>query len=149
MWRYSATMSEAKPIAGVSFNHVAFRVRDFEASIGWYRKAFGATEAFRANKDDGTPQLVYLELARGQFIELFPDGKNPIEQPKEPIGYGHFCVNVANLDTAIAHLATLGVEPTMTPRTGRAGQKLTFIADPDGNRIELMEIPPHSPIHRA
>ena len=142
-------MTAGKPIAGLKFNHVAFRVRDFEASIAWYAKAFGATEAFRANKDDGSPQLVYLELAQGQFIELFPDGKNPIEQPKDPIGYGHFCVTVADLEAALAHLKSLGVEPTMTPRTGRAGQKLTFIADPDGNRIELMEIPEGSQIYRA
>ena len=142
-------MTDRKPIAGVKFNHVAFRVRDFDASIEWYAKAFGATEAFRASKEDGSPQLVYLELADGQFIELFPDGKNPIEQPKDPIGYGHFCVTVSDLDAALQHLETLGIEPTMTPRTGRAGQKLTFIADPDGNRIELMEIPATSPIHRA
>jgi lactoylglutathione lyase len=141
-------MTTQGPIAGVAFNHVAFRVRDFEASIAWYAKAFGASEAFRANKEDGTPQLVYLELAHGQFIELFPDGKNPIEQPKDPIGYGHFCLTVSDLDAALAHLATLGVAPTMTPRVGRAGQKLTFIADLDGNRVELMEIPADSPIYR-
>ena len=141
-------MTDGKPIAGLKFNHVAFRVRDFEGSIAWYGRAFGAIEAARANKEDGSPQLVYLEFAHGQFIELFPDGKNPIEQPKDPIGYGHFCVTVTDLDAALAHLATLDIQPTMTPRVGRAGQKLTFIADPDGNRIELMEIPPTSPIHR-
>ncbi|MGI8423478.1 MAG: VOC family protein [Chloroflexota bacterium] len=139
----------AAPIAGLKFNHVAFRVRDFQASIDWYARAFGATEAFRATKDDGSPQLVYLEMTHGQFIELFPDGKNPIETPKDPIGYGHFCVTVDDLDAALAHLGKLGIEPTMAPRTGRGGQRLTFIADPDGNRTELMEIPSGSPIHRA
>ena len=34
------------------------------------------------------------------------------------------------------------------PRMGRAGQRLAFIADLDGNRIELMAIPPDSPIYR-
>jgi lactoylglutathione lyase len=135
-------------IEGIKFNHVAFRVRDFDASIRWYAEAFGATEAFRANRDDGSPQLVYLELASGQFIELFPNGKNPIEAPPDPIGYGHFCLTVGNLDAALAHLKSLGVEPSVTPRTGRAGQRLAFIADPDGNRIELMEIPEGSPIYR-
>jgi lactoylglutathione lyase len=52
-------------------------------------------------------------------------------------------------DATLAHLATMGVAPANPPRTGRAGQKLAFIADPDGNRIELMEIPPDSPIYRA
>jgi lactoylglutathione lyase len=136
-------------IQGIKFNHVAFRVRDFDASIRWDGEAFGAKEAFRAYRDDGAPQLVYLELAHGQFVELFPNGKNTIEQPQDPIGYGHFCLTVANLDAALAHLKTLGVEPATPARTGRAGQRLAFIADPDGNRIELMEIPEGSPIYRA
>jgi hypothetical protein len=31
---------------------------------------------------------------------------------------------------------------------GRADQRIAFISDPDGNSIELMEIPPSSPIYR-
>jgi lactoylglutathione lyase len=134
--------------ASVRFHHVAFRVRDFDASIQWYGEAFGATEAFRATRDDGSPQLVYLEFGPGQFVELFPNGKNPIEQPADPIGYGHFCLEVRDLDGALAHLQTMGVEPLAPPRTGTAGQKLAFVKDPDGNRIELMEIPEGSKIYR-
>jgi hypothetical protein len=32
---------------------------------------------------------------------------------------------------------------------GRAKQKIAFISDPDGNSIELMEIPPESEIYRT
>jgi hypothetical protein len=31
---------------------------------------------------------------------------------------------------------------------GRAQQRIAFISDPDGNSIELMEIPPGTPIYR-
>ena len=31
---------------------------------------------------------------------------------------------------------------------GRAQQRIAFISDPDGNSIELMEIPPESAIYR-
>ncbi|HET7042949.1 MAG TPA: VOC family protein [Gemmatimonadales bacterium] len=127
---------------------MAFRVPDLERSIRWYEAAFGAREAFRANRDDGSPQLAYLELASGQFIELFPNGKNPIQEPADPIGYAHICVVVDDLAATLAHLAALGVTPAAPARTGRAGQQLAFIADLDGNRIELMEIPPDSPIYR-
>jgi lactoylglutathione lyase len=132
----------------VQFGHVAYRVRDLEASIGWYGRAFGAREAFRARRDDGATQLVYLEFAPGQLIELFPDGRNPIEPPPDPIGYAHVCYVVDDLEAALAHLAGLGVAPAAPPRTGRGGQKLAFVADPDGNRIELMEIPADSPVPR-
>ncbi|HEU5315103.1 MAG TPA: VOC family protein [Chloroflexota bacterium] len=130
------------------FHHVAFRVRDFDASIKWYGEALGAVEAFRATRDDGSPQLVYLEFGPGQFVELFPNGKNPIEQPADPIGYGHLCLQVEDLDTTLKHFAALGVAPLAAPRTGTAGQKLAFIKDLDGNRIELMEIPAGSRIYR-
>ncbi len=133
---------------GPRLGHVAFRAQDLERSIRWYEKAFGAREAFRASREDGSPQLVYLELAPGQFVELFPDGRNPIEEPPEPIGYAHTCLVVDDLTATLAHLAALGITPVTPPRTGRAGQRLAFIADPDGNRIELMEIPPDSPIYR-
>ena len=138
----------ATEITGLRFGHVAFRVRDLERSIRWYGAAFGAREAFRANKEDGSPQLVYLELAPGQFVELFPDGRNPVTEPPEPIGYAHTCLVVDDLAATLAHLATLGVTPAAPARTGRAGQALAFIADPDGNRLELMEIPPDSPLYR-
>ena len=131
------------------FGHVAFRVPDLVRSIAWYEATFGARELFRANRDDGTTQLVYLEFAPGQCIELFPDGQHPIVEPVAPIGYAHLCLVVDDLAATLAHLFTLGITPTAPPRTGRAGQQLTFIADPDGNRIELMEIPPDSPIYRA
>jgi lactoylglutathione lyase len=136
-------------LTGVRFGHVAFRVADVERSIRWYAAAFGAREAFRANRADGSPQLVYVELAPGQFVELFPNGKNPIQEPPDPIGYAHTCLLVDDLPAALAHLANMGVLPAHPPRTGRAGQKLAFIADPDGNRLELMEIPPDSPLHRT
>ena len=131
------------------FGHVAFRVPDLERSIAWYAAAFGAREIFRASRDDGSVQLVYVELARGQCIEFFPNGKQPIVEPEEPIGYAHTCLVVDDLAATLAHLATLGVAPAAPPRMGRAGQHLAFVADPDGNRIELMEIPPDSPIYRA
>jgi lactoylglutathione lyase len=139
----------ATGIAGLRFGHVAFRVPDLERSIRWYAAAFGAREIFRANRDDGSPQLVYLEFAPGQCIELFPNGKNPIAEPEDPLGYAHFCLVVDDLRATLAHLAALGVTPAAPPRIGRAGQWLAFVADLDGNRIELMEIPPDSPIYRA
>ncbi len=132
----------------VRLGHVAFRVRDLEASIAWYAAAFGAREAFRANRDDGTPQLVYIELVPGQFIELFPGGRNRPTEPAERLGYAHTCLLVDDLTATLAHLATLGVTPTAPPRAGRAAQQLAFITDPDGNSLELMAIPPGSPIYR-
>lgn len=129
--------------------HVAFRVRDLDRSKRWYAEAFGAREAFRGGDPDGTVRLIYLELAPGQYLELFPGGNEPKESVSQALGYVHTCLVVDDLAATLAHLATLGVAPTEAARDGRAGQRLAFIVDPDGNQLELMEIPATSPIHRA
>ncbi|MBI3970848.1 MAG: VOC family protein [Chloroflexi bacterium] len=155
---------------GVPFHHVAFRVADLDASIRWYGEAFGAREVFRMVNDVGAPNLVYLEFAPGQNIELFPNGKNRIEEPAQSIGYRHLCLRVDDIHATLEHLAGMGVTPRNPANTVRirpAGQTggasaartytraaegtvmvtLAFIADPDGNQIELLEIPPESPLY--
>ena len=47
------------------------------------------------------------------------------------------------------HLAGMNVYPECPPRVGRSHYLIAFIADPDGNIIELMQIFPESAIYRA
>lgn len=134
----------------IRYHHAGFRVSDLEASIRWYGEAFGAKEAFRGHNEDGSVGLVFVEFDTGDFVEFFPNGKNRIERPPDPIGYAHLCFTVDNLDQTLAHLASLGVEgATNAPRNGRFGQRFAFVGDPDGNRIELTEIPETSPLYRT
>ncbi len=135
-------------IAGLRFGHVAFHVRDLDVSKQWYAEAFGAKELFRAFNEDGSVLLVYAEFAPGQLIEFYPDGVNQVDQPDKPIGYAHTCLVVDDMSATLEHLATLGVTPTAPPRIGRAGQLLAFIFDPEGNQIELQEIPAGSVLNR-
>lgn len=134
-------------IAGLRFGHVAFKVADVERSVRWYGAAFGAKKIYHAEAQGDRPELMFLEFNRGQHIELFSGGKNLLPSPAEPIGYLHFCLLVDDLEQALAHLATLQVIPERK-FTGRAAQRIAFISDPDGNSIELMEIPPESAIYR-
>jgi len=53
-----------------------------------------------------------------------------------------------NLEQALEHLAQMGVKPDRK-FIGRAKQRIAFVSDPDGNSIELMEIPPESEIYRT
>jgi lactoylglutathione lyase len=135
-------------IAGVRFGHVAFKVADVERSVRWYEDAFGAKKIFHAKPDGERPELMFLEFAKGQCVEFFTNGKNRVEQPAEPIGYLHFCLLVDDLSGALKHLAAMNVKADRRPFIGRAGQEIAFISDPDGNIIELMQIPVESPLHR-
>jgi lactoylglutathione lyase len=118
-----------------------------ERSVRWYAGAFGARKVYHAKQEGSRPELMFLEFAKGQFVELFANGKNRVEQPPDPIGYLHFCLLVDHLDAALEHLAAMNVRPQRR-FIGRAGPRIAFISDPDGNSIELMEIPPESPIYR-
>lgn len=134
-------------IAGLRFGHVAFKVADVERSVRWYGAAFGAKKIYHARAQDDRPELMFLEFNRGQHIELFSGGKNMPKSPPDPIGYIHFCVVVDDLEQALGHLASMEVKPERK-FVGRANQRIAFISDPDGNSIELMEIPPESAIYR-
>ncbi|MDH3443193.1 MAG: VOC family protein [Deltaproteobacteria bacterium] len=134
-------------IDGLQFGHVAFKVADVEKSVRWYADAFGAKKIYHAEAQGDRPELMFLEFNRGQCVELFSGGKNMLPSPPDPIGYMHFCVVVDNLEQALDHLAKIDVKPARK-FLGRAQQRIAFISDPDGNSIELMEIPPESPIYR-
>jgi len=135
-------------IAGVRFGHVAFKVADVERSLRWYADALGATKIYHAEAQGERPELMFLEFAKGQCVELFTGGKNMPKSPPDPIGYIHFCVVIDDLEQALEHLAAMNVKPERK-FLGRAKQRIAFISDPDGNSIELMEIPPESEIFRA
>jgi len=135
-------------IDGLRFGHVAFKVADVEKSIRWYGDAFGAKVIYRIAAGGDRPELMFLEFSKGQCVELFPGGKNMPQSPADPIGYIHFCLVLNNLEQALEHLAKMGVSPNRK-FIGRAKQRIAFVSDPDGNSIELMEIPPESEIYRT
>jgi len=135
-------------IAGLRFGHVAFKVADAERSVRWYADAFGATKIYHVEAQGERPELMFLEFANGQCIELFPGGKNMLASPADPIGYIHFCLVLDNLEQALEHLAKMNIKLDRK-FIGRAKQRIAFVSDPDGNSIELMEIPPESEIYRT
>jgi catechol 2,3-dioxygenase-like lactoylglutathione lyase family enzyme len=134
-------------IAGLRFGHVAFKVADAERNVRWYGEAFGAKKIYHAEAQGDRPELMFLEFSKGQCVEFFTGGKNLLPSPPDPVGYVHFCLVVDDLGQALDHLAKMNVKPERK-FIGRAKQRIAFISDPDNNSIELMEIPPESPIYR-
>jgi catechol 2,3-dioxygenase-like lactoylglutathione lyase family enzyme len=131
----------------VRFGHVALRTSDVERIVRWYDAAFGAKKVFHGLRD-GRQELMFLEFAKGQYIEIFTNGKQRVEQPADAIGYQHFCLIVDDIDEMLKHLAAMNVHPQRPPREGRSHYRIAFISDPDSNVIELMQIRPESAIYR-
>jgi lactoylglutathione lyase len=127
-------MKNAKAIG-----HVAVSVRDIERSMDFYVNKLGFAEMFRLHRDEKL-WIVYLRITDTQFIELFPGGVGEGAPPFENVGFNHLCIEVDDLDGAIAELTAKGVTFTIQKKLGVDDNYQAWVADPEGNRIELMQL---------
>lgn len=125
--------------------HVAFRITDLEQSLDFYCNKLGFREAFRLEREgEFSPWIVYIQVAPGHFIELFP-GAQGENKSRGPVGYNHFCLLVDDLQVTLQELAARGLPITGQPTRGMDKNWQYWINDPDGNAIELMQITSESP----
>ena len=122
--------------------HAAFRVRDLAASLHFYGDLLGLQRAFDIDRD-GKPWITFVYVGKGQFLELFPAGENPEEFSGNPGSYRHLQLEVDDLERTIAEMEARGLPRSANPpRQGRDGNLQYWVTDPDGNRIELMQMMP-------
>jgi len=125
-------------ITGIA--HVALTVSSMKRSIDFYTRALGFTRAFDLLDDKGNIKLTYLRVGRSQFIEIFPGDPTLVVKSRT----GHVCFEVDDLPATVEAMRAQGVEILVEPKMGRDGCRQAWIADPDGYRIELMQIMPNS-----
>jgi lactoylglutathione lyase len=133
---------------GLRFAHVAFRVTDVERTIRWYRDVLGAEVVAHVEAVGPKPEYYYAEFATGQMVEFFTNARPGPDAPADAPGFAHLSLLVDDIQEALAHVTAVGAEIARPYFEGRAGQKVFFLADPDGNQIELMELRRDSPIWR-
>jgi catechol 2,3-dioxygenase-like lactoylglutathione lyase family enzyme len=129
--------------------HVAIAVRNLDKSLEFYCSGLGLTEAFRlTDEETGRVRCVYVRIGPGQFLELFPPAPDAAVST-EPLPRGHYrhtCLVVDDIHATVEELKRRGVEPVSALKRGlRDGNWQVFVEDPDGNRLELMQIEPTSP----
>ena len=124
--------------------HAAYGVSNLERSLDFYCRGLGLREAFRLYNDRGETWIVYIQVRGLDFIELFPDGRVRGGAPSEH-AYRHLCLMVDDMDATLADLAARGVQADGPKRQGKDSNWQAWLTDPDGNRIELMQIMPESP----
>lgn len=127
----------------VGIGHVAIRVTDVERTLDFYVGKLGFREMMRLERD-GRLWLLYLRVTETQFIEVFPEGEGGRAPGKEAVGFNHLCLEVSDIEAAIAELAASGVALTNPLKLGADGNRQAWIEDPDGHRIELMQMAPDS-----
>lgn len=127
-----------------NLGHIAIRTKNLDESLKFYTETLGLKEAFRLLGSDGKPYIVYVYIAPGQFIELFPNGVENQETGDKIIGFQHICLEVDDVNTAFEDLKKKGAPIDTDIVVGKAKCIQFWTHDPDGNKIELMQLPPES-----
>jgi lactoylglutathione lyase len=120
--------------------HFGLRVADIDRSLAFY-SAVGYEVVGRVPE---TPigQLTMLKLPGDEFvtIELVHDPTQ--SEPDVGTGLSHFVIKVEAMDATISALVAQGidVDAPVSP-DGSDDFRTTWVIDPDGNRIELVQWP--------
>ena len=120
--------------------HTCYRITDIDRSVAFYQ-ALGFTEVGR---------MFIGEEAENIFMNIPGDGDMPkleltynfgVDSYDLGTAYGHIAITAPDLDVTLAKLAEQGIEPEKPPYTVReGGHRLCFVRDPDGYRVELIEM---------
>ena len=118
----------------------SLRVSDLERSLRFYA-AVGYVELSKIPADDGS-RLVWLRLPGESSVSLELVHR-PADGPVEVRGFEHFAIEVESLAETVDHLTAGGLQPGPVELPGGPdGPKTSWVVDPDGYRIELVEWPP-------
>jgi lactoylglutathione lyase len=120
--------------------HFGLRVADRDRSVAFYTAV--GYEIVGDVPETGLGHLTMLKLPGDEYvsIELVHDPGTPV--PDAGRRLSHFVIHVESLDATLTELAARGVEAeTPTSPDGSADFRTTWIVDPDGTRIELVQWP--------
>lgn len=139
-------------------HHTAISTSDIDRSLRFYRDVLGFEEVFKLNWEVGTEALdniTALEASAARVVmlkcgnacvELFEySSPTPRTQdPKRPVcdhGITHLCLQVSGIDAEYERLLASGMEFHCPPQPVGSTIRATYGRDPDGNVVELIEMP--------
>lgn len=124
--------------------HLNFVTNDLPKIIDFYVNKLGMKVKFTLDNKEGKPFGYYFACGNSSFLEFFDQGMaaevwgGKVEELTIANRYRHFCLEVTGLDEFCQELKGKGVEVTEIA-IGMDNSRQAWIADPDGNQIELME----------
>lgn len=120
--------------------HTAYRVTDLAVSLDFY-STLGYQEVGRINVGDGAT-LAVLKFP-GEEVVTLELVHRPADGPVDiGTGFSHLVVQVDDIAATIAAVSQQGLEPEPEQLPGGAnGPRTSWLTDPDGYRIELVQWP--------
>ena len=130
-------------ITGIS--HLALNVKDMEKSMDFYTRVLGFKKVFSiSHPETNAPWIEYLQAGK-QFIELFYNGNEDNPWKSSLRGFNHLCLQVDDINKTVKNIEEAGYPMDRPVNQGRDKNFQAWLKDPDGVRIELMQINPESP----
>jgi methylmalonyl-CoA/ethylmalonyl-CoA epimerase len=131
-------------------DHVAIAVRDLEAAIDYYARAFGATVEHREVVESDGVEEALLRVAESYIQLLTPThDASPVAKAIEKRGEGlhHIGYRVSDCGEALDSMIAAGATPIdSAPRPGSRGTTVAFI-HPKGSFGTLIELVQENPAH--
>jgi catechol 2,3-dioxygenase-like lactoylglutathione lyase family enzyme len=133
-------------------HHTGITVSDLDRSVAFYEQlGFDVVERMEEEGDEvergvGVPgarlRVAMLEgpNSRLELIEYLEPSNGPAPHPNNGIGAAHVCLEVEDVDAAVAELREQGIEFLTDPITHEAGIRWVYARDPDGITAELLQV---------
>jgi len=123
-------------------DHIAIAVRDLDAAIDYYFRAFGATVTHREIVEFDGVEEALLKVADSYVLITPTRPDSPVAKSIEKRGEGlhHIAYRVKDCAEALAAMVAAGATPIdSSPRLGSRGTTVAFI-HPKGNLGTLIEL---------
>lgn len=129
-------------------DHVGVNVTDLDAAERWYCEAFGLRRELRLRVESIALDIAMLRHPDlGHRVELLHraglcGGPRAADPARAALlaGYSHVAFDVRALDAEHARLVAHGAREVMAPQPSpEPDVRMSYLADPDGNLIELVE----------
>ncbi len=133
-----------------SFHHVSLSVADLDTEQRWYQQALDLHEVVEQFELSDPPvRTVVLRATNGLQVELIERmGSTRAQAFGDPLdasrtqGYGHWALEVTDLDQTFTQLTEAGAQPVWPPAPAvQPGARFAYVKDPEGNLLELIQPP--------
>jgi lactoylglutathione lyase len=120
--------------------HTCYRITDIDRSVAFY-EALGFKEVGRIPIRDEAVNVFMNQPADGDMPRLELTYNFGVDNYDLGTGYGHIAITSPDLDATLGRLADQGISPEQPPYSIReGGSRLCFVKDPDGYRVEILEM---------
>jgi catechol 2,3-dioxygenase-like lactoylglutathione lyase family enzyme len=137
----SAQIAPSRPkILGVA--HIGLRTDNLDAARKFYTRILGFEEPFiysRPASEGGGLLLTYFKVNDHQYIEMFPELKDPKQDR-----LSHISFETSDAEQLRAYLASKGVQVPEKLEPMGDGNRGFDVTDPDGHDVEFVQFMPGS-----